>query len=211
MHIQDILTTAIVAIPTCYAALLAVQFASGLTRLGNRTTAPAVGSVAPQQPATEQAEVDPWDESKLSQCVCDTDGIRTLESLYLNSHTHFLGSGQGQPIALLPAATATPVALLPAFIPNPNSTDAAAEDAALVETVMEAIGSYWSRQVTHNIVEFKRPVRAIQKPQQQHPALESMTLRAMRQMGAELRIKGARRWNTEQARAALSRYYQTAA
>lgn len=58
MQVSTILDLAIVAIPTCYAALLAVRFATGLSRLGKRPNAPAAVPAPvrePQMPNSDHA------------------------------------------------------------------------------------------------------------------------------------------------------------
>lgn len=100
----------------------------------------------------------------------------------------------------------------PAFIPNEDGWVIPDDgEAALVDTAALAITHYWLTVPTDNVVQFIRPLRATQKRQEAHPTLEGMTLRAMRELGATLKIKGARRWNTQQAIEALTAHYRAAA
>lgn len=221
MQVQEILTAAIVFLPACYAFYIAVQFASGLTRLGSRSIAPAIAPLAkpsqreivateskstatehaaevtpvPAAMASAQAEVAS-SEAEPAKSVCEIDVVIIPEVLYHKSHTHF-EVGRNQPIALLPA-----------FIPAVQ-IETTAEDHALVESAWMRL--YCNTALSNVVVPFKRPVRTVQKPQQAHPAIEGMSLRKMRELGATLKIRGARRWNTAEAIEALTAYYQARA
>lgn len=171
MQVQEILTAAIVFVPVAYAALLTVQFASGLAQLGKRPSAPATTPIAPVEPQSASVEQIP-------------DAIEA----------------EGYCPAVIRPIAASIAPVVPADWCT--YTDA---DQALVESAW--ITHYCNAGLEDVIVSFQRPVRAPHKRQQAHPALEQMTLRAMRQLGAELKIRGARRWNTVQARQTLAEHY----
>ena len=189
MQVSTILDIAIIALPACYAALVAVQFATGLAARWHRPSAPATtpnASQEPQEAATEQTEevtpADPW-----------TAPVALTEVIANDA----------------PAVTSDQaIALLPAFIAAVQ-VEATADDHALVEGAW--VRCYCNAGLEDVVVPFVRPSRPAQKRQEAHPVIEGMTLRAMRQLGAELKIRGARRWNTAQAREALAAHYSSAA
>lgn len=188
MQASQIINIAIVFIPVAYVLYIAVQFASGLAKLGKR---PVASISEPQESATEHAAevtpvVDPW---SLPCTAVDAPAESIAEVT-----------------PLIPATA--PIALLPAFIPAVQ-IEATADDHALVEGAWMRL--YCNAGLDDVVVPFTRPLSATQKPQQQHPAIEGMTLRAMRELGTTLKIKGSRRWNTQQAIDALTHHYQQAA
>lgn len=101
------------------------------------------------------------------------------------------------------------------FVPNPCETEYTDEDRQLVQEWIDRCNHL---VITDNVVPFTRPVKTpaiihaivpFTRPAQPsiHPALKGLSLRKMRVLGAELKIKGARRWNTQQAIEALTKYY----
>jgi hypothetical protein len=164
MHIQEILTAAIVAIPTAFFALSTAQFIATRALNSKRPVAPAVSPIAPVEPQATAAE--PAAEVTPDVWGMDSDLIDEIPPV--------------APAAEVTVSSDQAIALLPAFIPNAQELECSANDHTLVESAW--ICHYCNAGLEDVVVPFVRPTRAAQKRQEAHPAIDAMTVHQMRKL-----------------------------